>query len=61
MNQAEICAPFLVMLLLTLVVRLYMYVCRLPFVFSSEFKPDCGTSLELDMVSPAGIVHPRIT
>ena len=58
MNQAEIFGPLLVMFLLTLVVWLTLYARRLPFVFSGEFKPDRGTSLELDMASPASIVHP---
>lgn len=58
MNQAEILAPVLVMFLLTLVVWLYMYVRRLPFVFSGDYTPDRGTALELDMASPADIVRP---
>jgi len=58
MNQASIFGPMLVMFLLTLAVWLYLYARRLPFVLSGEFKPDRGTSLELDMASPAGIVYP---
>ena len=58
MNQAEIFGPLLVMFLLTLVVWLYLYARRLPFVLSSDYKPDRGTAQELDMISPAGIVHP---
>lgn len=58
MNQAEILAPFLVMFLLTLVVWLYMYARRLPFVFSGDYKPDRGTALELDMAAPLGVAQP---
>lgn len=58
MNQSEIFGPMFVMFLLTFVVWVYLYVRRLPFVLSGEFNPERGTSLELDMASPAGIVHP---
>ena len=58
MNPSEIFGPVLTMFVLTFAVWFYLYVRRLPFVFSGEFKPDRGTSLELDMASPAGAVHP---
>ena len=58
MNQAEIFAPLFVMFFLTLVVWLYMYARRLPFVFSGDYKPDRGTALELDMAAPVSVAQP---
>ena len=58
MNQAEIFAPLFVMFLLTLVVWLYMYARRLPFVFSGDYKPDRGTALELDLAAPVDVAQP---
>jgi len=58
MNQAVIFQPFLATLLLTLVVWIYMYGRRLPFIFSSGLDPKQMTPLELARHSPPRVSNP---
>jgi hypothetical protein len=58
MNQAIIFQPFLATMLLTLVVWVYMYARRLPFIFSSGLDPKQMTPLELARLSPPGVSTP---
>jgi hypothetical protein len=52
MDQTLIFKPFLATMILTLVVWIYMYGRRLPFIFSSGLDPQRMTPLELTRVSP---------
>ena len=58
MNPTDIFQPFLATLLLTLVVWVYMYGRRLPFIFSSGLDPRQMTPLELARVSPPAVSNP---
>jgi hypothetical protein len=58
MNQAVIFQPFLGTMLLTLVVWVYMYGRRLPFIFSSRLDPREMTPLELARLSPPQVSNP---
>jgi hypothetical protein len=58
MDQALIFQPFLATMLLTLVVWLYMYGRRLPFIFSSGLDTRQMTPAELARVSPPGVANP---
>src|SRR5712672_2354778 len=58
MNQAVIFQPFLATMLLTLVVWVYMYSRRLPFIFSSGLDSKQMTPLELARVSPPQVSNP---
>lgn len=58
MNDAEIFQPFFGMLLLTMVVWLYMYGRRLPFIFASGLDPRKMTPAELARVSPPQVANP---
>lgn len=58
MNQNAIFQPFLATMLLTLVVWVYMYGRRLPFIFSSGLDPKQMTPQELARVSPPGVSNP---
>jgi hypothetical protein len=58
MNQAIIFQPFLATMLLTLVVWVYMYGRRLPFIFSSGLDPKKMTPLELARLSPPQVSTP---
>ena len=58
MDQAVIFQPFLATMLLTLVVWLYMYGRRLPFIFSSGLDPKQMTPLELARRSPPQVSDP---
>jgi hypothetical protein len=58
MNQAIIFQPFLATMLLTLVVWIYMYGRRLPFIFSSGLDPKKMTPLELARLSPPQVSTP---
>ena len=58
MNQATIFQPFLATMILTLVVWIYMYGRRLPFIFSSGLDPKQMTPLELARLSPSQVSTP---
>src|SRR3977135_1290596 len=58
MDQAVIFRPFFATMLLTLVVWVYMYGRRLPFIFSSGLNPKQMTPLELARVSPPQVSNP---
>ena len=58
MNQATIFQPFLATMILTLVVWIYMYGRRLPFIFSSGLDPKQMTPLELARLSPPQVSSP---
>jgi hypothetical protein len=58
MNQAAIFQPFVATMLLTMVVWLYMYGRRLPFIFSSGLDPKQMTPAELARRSPPAVSNP---
>ena len=58
MNQVVIFQPFLATMFLTMVVWVYMYGRRLPFIFSSGLDPRQMTPLELARVSPPQVSTP---
>lgn len=58
MNQTKILAPFVGVMLLTLVVWFYMYGRRLPFIMSSKLSPDQLTPLEFARLSPPRVANP---
>ncbi|MDF3020198.1 MAG: hypothetical protein K0Q92_1501 [Steroidobacteraceae bacterium] len=58
MNQDAIFQPFFATMFLTLVVWIYMYGRRLPFIFSSGLDPKQMTPLELARVSPPQVSTP---
>ncbi len=58
MDQAAIFQPFVATMILTMVVWLYMYGRRLPFIFSRGLDPKQMTPLELARVSPPEVSNP---
>ncbi len=58
MNQSDIFQPFLATMLLTLVVWVYMYGRRLPFIFSNGLDSKQMTPAELARVSPPQVSNP---
>jgi hypothetical protein len=58
MDQADIFAPFVGTMLLTLVVWLYMYARRIPFVLSRKLSPQEMTRGELERLSPPQVANP---
>ena len=58
MNQSAIFQPFIATMLLTLVVWVYMYGRRLPFIFSSGLDPKQMTPQELALRSPPQVSNP---
>jgi len=58
MDQTIIFQPFLATMLLTLVVWLYMYGRRLPFIFANRLDSRQMTPLELARLSPPGVSNP---
>jgi hypothetical protein len=58
MNQTVIFGPLLATMLLTLVVWVYMYGRRLPFIFSNGLDARQMTPLELARVSPPRVSNP---
>jgi hypothetical protein len=58
MDQTEIFRPFCATMVLTLVVWVYMYGRRLPFIFSSSLDPKQMTPLELARLSPPQVSNP---
>jgi hypothetical protein len=58
MNQTDIFAPFVGTMLLTMVVWLYMYARRIPFIVGSNLAPPQLTPLELARLSPPWVANP---
>jgi hypothetical protein len=59
MNQTAIFVPFVATMLLTLVVWIYMYASRLPFMVRSKLIHRAQlTAAELARVSPPGVSNP---
>jgi hypothetical protein len=58
MDQAAIFQPFVATMILTMVVWIYMYARRLPFIFSSRLDPKQMTPLELARLSPPDVSNP---
>ena len=58
MDQTAIFQPFVATMILTMVVWLYMYSRRLPFIFSRGLDPKQMTPLELARVSPPEVSNP---
>jgi hypothetical protein len=58
MNQTAIFAPFLTMMLLTLIVWFYMYSKRIPLIQKSKIDPNQLTAAELARISPAAVSNP---
>ena len=51
-------APFFAMIFLTLVVWVYMYARRIPFIRRSRLTPEQLTPLELARISPPAVSNP---
>ena len=58
MDQSDIFLPFVGTMLLTLVVWIYMYARRIPFILSSKLTPQQMTAAELTRLSPPGVSNP---
>jgi hypothetical protein len=58
MDQTIIFQPFLATMLLTLIVWVYMYSRRLPFIFSNGLDAKQMTPAELARVSPPQVANP---
>ena len=58
MDQTVIFQPFVATMLLTMVVWLYMYGRRLPFIFASGLDPKQMTPAELARLSPPAVSNP---
>ena len=58
MNQSAIFAPFMTVMLLTLIVWVYMYARRIPFLQKSKTNLNTLTPAELARISPAAVANP---
>lgn len=58
MEQTAIFGPFFATMLLTLVVWVYMYARRIPFLTRSGVDPNSITPLELARMSPPEVANP---
>ena len=58
MDNHAIFAPFFAQMLLTLVVWVYMYARRIPFILTLNLKPDQLTPGELARLSPPAVSNP---
>ena len=58
MDQTKIFAPFLGVMVLTLVVWLYMYARRLPFIITSKLTPQQLRPWEFARLSPPQVANP---
>ncbi len=58
MTQTAIFSPFFAMMLVTLVVWVYMYARRIPFIRQSNLTPGQLTPLELARISPPAVSNP---
>jgi|SRR5665213_3364688 len=57
-DQTKIFAPFIGVMLLTLVVWLYMYARRLPYIITSKLTPQQLTPAEFARLSPPQVANP---
>jgi hypothetical protein len=58
MRSASILAPFFAMIALTLIVWVYMYARRIPFIVRSKLTPQQLTPAELARLSPPAVANP---
>jgi len=58
MNQSAVFGPFFAMILLTMVVWIYMYSRRIPFILKSNLGPEQLTASELARLSPPRVSNP---
>jgi len=58
MDQTDIVRPFVATMLLTIVVWIYMYARRIPFILRSKFTPQQLTPSELARLSPPEVANP---
>ncbi len=58
MNAAQIFGPFLAMIALTMVVWVYIYPRRLPFIMRSNLTPQQLTPVELSRLFPPSVANP---
>jgi hypothetical protein len=58
MDQTKIFVPFAGTMLLTLVVWIYMYARRIPFIVSGKLTPQQMTATELARLSPPRVANP---
>ena len=58
MNQSAIFAPFMTVMLVTLIVWFYMYSRRIPFLQKSKTNLNALTPAELARISPAAVANP---
>jgi len=58
MNQTAIFFPFVGTMLLTLIVWVYMYARRIPFILHNNFAPDQLTPSEFARLSPPKVANP---
>ena len=58
MNPRAIFAPFLAVMLLTMIVWFYMYSRRIPLIQKSKLRPDQITAAELARISPPAVANP---
>lgn len=58
MEQTDILVPFVGTMLLTMIVWLYMYARRIPFILRSKLTPQQLTPLEFARLSPPQVSNP---
>jgi hypothetical protein len=58
MEQTAIFAPFFTMIFLTMVVWIYMYARRIPFIQRSNLSPEQLTPMEFARLSPPEVANP---
>lgn len=58
MDQSALFGPFFAMMLLTLVVWLYMYARRIPFLNTQTLDPNALTPAKLAEISPPAVANP---
>ena len=58
MNQNAIFGPFLVMMVLTIVVWLFLFAKRIPFLNSVDIEPNDITPAKLAEISPPAVTNP---
>ncbi len=58
MSQASIFAPFFSMIALTLLVWVYMYARRIPFILRSKLTAQQLTAVEFARLSPPAVANP---
>ena len=58
MNQEAIFGPFFVMMVITVLVWLYMFAKRIPFLNSVDLEPNEITAAKLAEISPPAVTNP---